>query len=450
MRIGNHIDDVNKRLRLTAAKGDANTLQSILAKHKEQIEIDSTSQNGNTSLHWAIIAFNPGDDHHHPSGNYLECIYLLLLHSASLEKINKSEKSAKQLLAENGDLLEKFARYLREKWIAAAKTGNAMQIVELLSHFPEIDINYQDENMNTALHWVVAASRPDSPLHCAEGQYRTCAKILIIHGINTELENSDNKKAKDLPAVPNFVSLGPKVFSLEWNTKNIAVNLPLVWQKIKIWNKFNKGSHIRILELGCGFTPLNILEETLSRNQITFEYHGIDTDLACIEWSRKHFSEMKNGNKAEFHLLDGSNLEAIKKRLNCKENSFDFIIFRHPSILENLQFCLKSFCQIIPTLLKSDGLVYLSFYFDAERQVFEAFTSSGFYLAENQIRIEKSAVEIIGINRITQKEQTQIPDQISFTGRVNPETRASLRQFEQELKSMFPVVGYSAPSPNSK
>ncbi|KAJ1134651.1 hypothetical protein NDU88_001102 [Pleurodeles waltl] len=162
-----------------AVTGDKRTLEKLLAVHPELK--DKEDQLGRTPLMYCVLA------------DRLDCAALLLKAGADVNWADRSRRSALHLAAQTGNY--RFVRLLlgrRANWMQkdaeettplhlATRPKSAKCLALLLKHMAPGEVDAQDRNKQTALHWSAYHNNPEH------------GRLLIRHNSNIGIPDVDGR-----------------------------------------------------------------------------------------------------------------------------------------------------------------------------------------------------------------------------------------------------------------
>uniref|UniRef100_A0A673LMM9 Inversin-like n=1 Tax=Sinocyclocheilus rhinocerous TaxID=307959 RepID=A0A673LMM9_9TELE len=159
-----------------AVNGDKNTLQRLITETE-----DSEDQFGRTPLMYCVLA------------DRLDCAEVLLKASAAVNKTDHSQRTALHLAAQKGNV--RFMKLLLSRhadWRLkdleemtplhlATRHSSSKPLSLLLKHMAPGEVDTQDRNKQTALHWSAFYNHPEH------------VKLLIKHDSNIGIPDSEGK-----------------------------------------------------------------------------------------------------------------------------------------------------------------------------------------------------------------------------------------------------------------
>ncbi|MBS0635161.1 MAG: methyltransferase domain-containing protein [Verrucomicrobia bacterium] len=136
---------------------------------------------------------------------------------------------------------------------------------------------------------------------------------------------------------------------------------------------------INIVSLGCGTSrELPIIKKYSQKFGFTYRYFGLDISSEVFhERSNQRCSQ--GANKSDtFHIVDASDLSCLVQEVPIlgEEKSVDAVLVLQPDIEDEPYPFWKMFLEVIPRLVKPDGLVVSSFFMHPEVVKFHAFTQA--------------------------------------------------------------------------
>jgi SAM-dependent methyltransferase len=163
----------------------------------------------------------------------------------------------------------------------------------------------------------------------------------------------------------------------------------------------NKDNPIRILSIGCGLGEEAGALSTLFKDQWV-DYYGIDTDSPNIQAAQELHSKhnVHNHNPTisiNFSVTNALKIDDIKR--DCKGNIFDVVLLLHPDIhgvsaprifkeeLKSDFMCIIK--TAIPKLLKQNGTVVTTLFYQPEMETYRGYIEANPFLAANPTCIER-------------------------------------------------------------
>ncbi|XP_067304688.1 inversin isoform X2 [Pseudorasbora parva] len=161
-----------------AVNGDKNTLQKLITESRLR---DSEDQFGRTPLMYCVLA------------DRLDCAEVLLKAGAAVNKTDHSQRTALHLAAQKGNV--RFMKLLLSRhadWRLkdleemtplhlATRHSSSKPLSLLLKHMAPGEVDTQDRNKQTALHWSAFYNHPEH------------VKLLIKHDSNIGIPDSEGK-----------------------------------------------------------------------------------------------------------------------------------------------------------------------------------------------------------------------------------------------------------------
>ncbi|XP_060717251.1 inversin isoform X1 [Tachysurus vachellii] len=170
---------LSSQVHAAAVNGDRSTLQRLITA--EPCLRDSEDQFGRTPLMYCVLA------------DRLDCAETLLKAGASVNKADRSKRTALHLAAQKGNvrfmklLLSRHANWLLKDLEEmtplhlATRHSNHKPLSLLLKHMAPGEVDTQDRNKQTALHWSAFYNHPEH------------VKLLIKHDSNIGIPDSEGK-----------------------------------------------------------------------------------------------------------------------------------------------------------------------------------------------------------------------------------------------------------------
>ncbi|XP_066501182.1 inversin isoform X2 [Hoplias malabaricus] len=170
---------LNSQVHAAAVNGDRSSLQRLITA--EPCLRDSEDQFGRTPLMYCVLA------------DRLDCAETLLKAGASVNKADHSQRTALHLAAQKGNL--RFMKLLLSRhadWLLkdleemtplhlATRHSSSKPLSLLLKHMAPGEVDTQDRNKQTALHWSAFYNHPEH------------VKLLIKHDSNIGIPDSEGK-----------------------------------------------------------------------------------------------------------------------------------------------------------------------------------------------------------------------------------------------------------------
>ncbi|GAA6094781.1 inversin isoform X1 [Tachysurus ichikawai] len=170
---------LSSQVHAAAVNGDRSTLQRLITA--EPCLRDSEDQFGRTPLMYCVLA------------DRLDCAETLLKAGASVNKADRSKRTALHLAAQKGNVRFMKLLLLRHaNWLLkdleemtplhlATRHSNHKPLSLLLKHMAPGEVDTQDRNKQTALHWSAFYNHPEH------------VKLLIKHDSNIGIPDSEGK-----------------------------------------------------------------------------------------------------------------------------------------------------------------------------------------------------------------------------------------------------------------
>ncbi|XP_051922106.1 inversin [Hippocampus zosterae] len=170
---------LGSQVHAAAVNGDRNTLHKLITA--EPVLRDREDQFGRTPLMYCVLA------------DRLDCAEILLKAGASVNKTDHSQRTALHLAAQKGNvrflklLLSRHANWLQKDLEEmtplhlATRHPSPKALALLLKHIGPGEVDTQDKNKQTALHWSAFYNRPEH------------VRLLIKHDSNIGIPDSEGK-----------------------------------------------------------------------------------------------------------------------------------------------------------------------------------------------------------------------------------------------------------------
>ncbi|XP_057691486.1 inversin isoform X1 [Corythoichthys intestinalis] len=176
---GQGVTSLGSQVHAAAVNGDRNALLKLITA--EPVLRDREDQFGRTPLMYCVLA------------DRLDCAEILLKAGASVNKTDHSQRTALHLAAQKGNvrflklLLSRHANWLQKDLEEmtplhlATRHPSPKALALLLKHIGPGEVDTQDKNKQTALHWSAFYNRPEH------------VRLLIKHDSNIGIPDSEGK-----------------------------------------------------------------------------------------------------------------------------------------------------------------------------------------------------------------------------------------------------------------
>jgi SAM-dependent methyltransferase len=179
-----------------------------------------------------------------------------------------------------------------------------------------------------------------------------------------------------IASMPAYV-LSSKPYFKPIKEDGIARRIKAIFKKSGLAELFSrsKGRTINIVSLGCGTScELTVINRYAEKFGFAYRYFGLDISSQVF---RERHNQLANETDT-FHIVDASDFSCIKEEVPIlgEGKNVDAILVLQPNIEEEPYPFWKMFLEVIPRLIKPDGLVVSSFFLHSEVVKFHEFTKA--------------------------------------------------------------------------
>lgn len=284
----------------------------------------------------------------------------------------------------------------------AASGGYFEHVVKLTKKLPLTELNNQNSEGLTALHFACLGANRDNSQHQSDGLYLAIILHLLQSGIDPTIKNKQNKTASELSNEPLIIELCNDYNSFFknaefWNKFDYTFNTTKINQlKVKYLHQIShwrlsknfqnldltnlrEKKEISVVSLACGMPfEITVLNDLCNKLGIKMNYLGVDINQEVIDDNIKWFQGNEN---IKFLCTNATDL----KNMPIANDSVDLIVLRHPDFTRRGFNTFKAISEkIIPSIIKSDGLMIASFYDQREMNYFLNPPINQYYQINNQ------------------------------------------------------------------